>query len=98
MISIAKQYFGSKIQTACFVIRFKEVKTKLDQQYDLLRLIVAKMEIKDEADQLDEGCMRVSKGLKHPSSRTTGKERGWLSNATIAKVKAVDTFGKEMKK
>ena len=72
------------------LIRFKEVKSKLDQQYELLRLIVSKMEIKDEADQLDEGCSRSSKGLKSmPSVAGSMKERGWLKSGTLAKVKAV---------
>uniref|UniRef100_A0A914UXB1 Ion transport domain-containing protein n=1 Tax=Plectus sambesii TaxID=2011161 RepID=A0A914UXB1_9BILA len=35
--------------------RLKEVQTQLDKQYDLLRLIVQKMDIISEADQFDEG-------------------------------------------
>ncbi|XP_071478085.1 transient receptor potential cation channel subfamily A member 1-like [Diadema antillarum] len=35
--------------------RLKEVKEQLDRQYDLLRLIVQKMEIRSEAEDRDEG-------------------------------------------
>uniref|UniRef100_A0A914W205 Transient receptor potential cation channel subfamily A member 1 n=3 Tax=Plectus sambesii TaxID=2011161 RepID=A0A914W205_9BILA len=35
--------------------RLREVQTQLDKQYDLLRLIVQKMEIVSEVDQYDEG-------------------------------------------
>ena len=33
----------------------KEITSRLDKQYDLLRLIVQKMEIHSEADDRDEG-------------------------------------------
>uniref|UniRef100_A0A914VC02 Ion transport domain-containing protein n=1 Tax=Plectus sambesii TaxID=2011161 RepID=A0A914VC02_9BILA len=35
--------------------RLRDVQTQLDKQYDLLRLMVQKMEIVSEADQFDEG-------------------------------------------
>nr|BAX76612.1 transient receptor potential cation channel subfamily A member 1 [Patiria pectinifera] len=41
--------------------RMKEITSQLDKQYDLLRLIVQKMEIRSEADDMDEG--------EHPSGR-----------------------------
>ncbi|XP_022093376.1 transient receptor potential cation channel subfamily A member 1-like [Acanthaster planci] len=41
--------------------RMKEITSQLDKQYNLLRLIVQKMEIRSEADDMDEG--------EHPSGR-----------------------------
>lgn len=40
--------------------RLRDVQTQLDKQYDLLRLMVQKMEIVSEADQFDEGEERES--------------------------------------
>lgn len=45
----------------------KEMQTQLDKQYDLLRLIVQKMEIVSEADQFDEGEEIDSSKLQIPA-------------------------------
>ena len=53
--------------------RLKEVQTQLDKQYDLMRLIVQKMDIVSEADQFDEGEeMESTMQLTTSSKSTTG--------------------------
>lgn len=42
--------------------RIQEIQSQLDKQYQLIRLIVQKMEIKNEMEEYDEGCHRSSIG------------------------------------
>ncbi|KAG8222242.1 hypothetical protein J437_LFUL001440 [Ladona fulva] len=66
--------------------RLKEISTALDAQHQLLRLIVQKMDIKTEADDVDEGvspsdmaCSLSSSSSKWTSPRVRKKLRSALS-------------------
>ncbi|OQV12510.1 Transient receptor potential cation channel subfamily A member 1 [Hypsibius exemplaris] len=71
--------------------KMKEAHVKLDKQYELLRLIVQKMDINEEADQLDEGLR-----AKGPEALLLGADRkdrsNWKWKMWDAKLKAVRAF------
>ncbi|OQV12509.1 Transient receptor potential cation channel subfamily A member 1 [Hypsibius exemplaris] len=62
--------------------KIKEAHVKLDKQYELLRLIVQKMDINEEADQLDEGLR-----AKGPEALYLGAEHRDKNNWRTGEIK-----------
>lgn len=76
----------------------RELQTKVDQQYDLLRLIVQKMEIHEEADELDEGVKPRDGRIKGTNMMAAMKRAKWAAGNVQTKVKIVAAFGKRVSK
>ncbi|XP_055621536.1 transient receptor potential cation channel subfamily A member 1 isoform X2 [Toxorhynchites rutilus septentrionalis] len=73
--------------------KLREIGSALENQHQLLRLIVQKMEIKTEADDVDEGVMTTDlKGIA--GSRTTGSR--WSSPRIRKKLRAAMSFNKSV--
>ncbi|XP_037907934.1 transient receptor potential cation channel subfamily A member 1-like isoform X1 [Hermetia illucens] len=73
--------------------KLKEISRVLEQQHQLLRLIVQKMEIKTEADDVDEGVSPSE--LRPLSAYSTGTSR-WTSPRIRKKLAAALSFNKSM--
>lgn len=75
--------------------KLRDITRALDQQHQLLRLIIQKMEIKTEADDVDEG---VSPGdFRDPSSRNSNSTGSrWTSPRIRNKLRAALSFNKGM--
>ncbi|XP_055331678.1 transient receptor potential cation channel subfamily A member 1-like isoform X2 [Paramacrobiotus metropolitanus] len=73
--------------------RMRDFQGKMDQQHDLLRLIVQKMQIHDEADELDEGTQPNKCGRnKQHSTLSTTKRAKWVAGSVQAKTRALAAF------
>ncbi|CAD7002897.1 unnamed protein product [Ceratitis capitata] len=76
--------------------KLRDITRMLDQQHQLLRLIVQKMEIKTEADDVDEGVS--PNDLKAITSNGTGSTPGsrWTSPRIRNRLRAALSFNKSL--
>lgn len=73
--------------------KLKDIGTTLEQQHQMLRLIIQKMEIRTEADDVDEGVSPHD--LKSPLGQMTGNASGrWSSPKIRKKLKHALSFTK----
>lgn len=87
----SRLYTVHQIQLHRVLHRFKDIQTKQDKLYDLMRLMVKKMDIHEEADQLEEGSKRTGRMSKNYKASKEAIEK-WDSSATQAKLQAVRAF------
>ncbi|XP_041484438.1 transient receptor potential cation channel subfamily A member 1-like isoform X2 [Lytechinus variegatus] len=74
LVILQNEMISQKRRLTLISRRLKEVKEQLDRQYDLLRLIVQKMEIRSEAEDRDEG-----EGPGGENGRSGQLELDWLA-------------------
>ena len=65
---------------SCFC-RLKALQTEMSSQTELLKLIVAKMEIQTESSHMDEGCQDESMGINLILKQASRKSGRWKTKS-----------------